>query len=121
MSMTFAGFSCINRMRCESRDGFNHPLESWTTSDWMTAILGELGEAANVVKKLNRWRDGIPGNDHTPEQLQIMLQHEIADTFIYLDLLAQSLGVDLEDAVRTKFNITSGKLAQPYFIDAPVR
>lgn len=35
---------------------------------------------------------------------------EIADTFIYLDLLAQSQGIDLETAVIDKFNRTSTKI-----------
>lgn len=60
--LTFSQFSKANRERCESPDGFNHDLNSWSTSDWITAVMGELGEAANVVKKLNRVRDGIPGN-----------------------------------------------------------
>ena len=37
---------------------------------------GEMGEAANVVKKLNRVRDGLQGNKETPEQLKTMLGKE---------------------------------------------
>lgn len=66
--MHMTDFSAVNRERCESQGGFNHKLSSWSLSDWMTATLGELGEAANVAKKLNRVRDGIPGNSETPEQ-----------------------------------------------------
>lgn len=104
-------FSKENRTRCESRLGFNHPISSWSLSDWMTATVGELGEAANVLKKLNRVRDGVPGNgDTTPEQLREAFAHELADTFIYLDLLAQAAGVDLPSAVRLKFEMTSRKI-----------
>ncbi len=60
--LTFARFAAVNRHRSESPKGFNSPLGAWSLSDWMTATLGELGEAANVVKKLNRHRDGMPGN-----------------------------------------------------------
>lgn len=63
-----------------------------------------------MAKKLNRVRDGIPGNAETPEQLRAALADEIADTFIYLDLLAQSQGIDLETAVIDKFNRTSAKI-----------
>lgn len=38
-----------------------HPgqgVGGWSLSDWFTAAMGELGEAANVAKKLNRERDG---------------------------------------------------------------
>ena len=106
----FDNFSAINRERCESPKGFNHKLNSWSLSDWITATLGELGEAANVVKKLNRIRDGIPGNNKSKEELTEDLKKEVADTFIYLDLLCQSEGFSLEDAVRQKFNEKSKKL-----------
>lgn len=108
--MNLHDFSIENRARCEAPDGFNHPLAAWSLSDWMTATLGELGEAANVLKKLNRVRDGIPGNKETPEELRAMLADELADAFIYLDLLAQAAGVDLPSAVRRKFDRTSEKI-----------
>ena len=63
-------FSERNRKRSESPTGFNHKLDSWSLSDWVTALTGEVGEAANVIKKLNRVRDGIRGNEMTPEQLK---------------------------------------------------
>lgn len=108
--MDFKDFSVFNRRRCEAQRGFNHVLSSWSLSDWMTAVAGELGEAANIAKKLNRVRDGIPGNSETPDALKAALADEIADTFIYLDLLAQSQGINLEDAVVSKFNRTSKKI-----------
>jgi len=108
--MNFKDFSLFNRRRCEAPHGFNHKLGDWSLSDWMTAVIGELGEAANVAKKLNRVRDGIPGNSETHEQLKAMFADEIADTFIYLDLLAQSQGFSLEDAVLDKFQRTSKKI-----------
>ncbi len=111
--MTFAEFSAANKLRCELPQGFNHLLGSWSLSDWITATVGELGEAANIAKKLNRVRDGIPGNDVTEEELRAAFRDEIADVFIYLDLLAQSQGFTLEDVVRAKFNRTSRKLGCP--------
>lgn len=108
--MDMIAFSIENRRRCEAWTGFNHPLNSWSLSDWMTATLGELGEAANVAKKLNRVRDGIPGNAETPEELRAKLSDELADAFIYLDLMAQSQGIDLSSSVRDKFDRTSKKI-----------
>jgi NTP pyrophosphatase (non-canonical NTP hydrolase) len=108
--MQFKDFSVFNRRRCEAKHGFNHKLGDWSLSDWMTAVAGELGEAANVAKKLNRVRDGIPGNDKTPAELKAQLADEVADTFIYLDLLAQSQNIVLEDAVVDKFERTSKKI-----------
>lgn len=108
--MHMKDFSLFNRRRCEAPKGFNHPVSGWSMSDWFTATMGELGEAANVAKKLNRVRDGITGNKETPEELQAALADELADTFIYLDLVAQSQGIDLEAAVIAKFNKTSERI-----------
>lgn len=108
--MNLQEFSAANIRRCESPDGFNHPINSWSTSDWFTALLGELGEAANIAKKLNRVRDGITGNDETEAELKEKLGCELADTFIYLDLLTQSLGMNLSEIVPKTFNAKSKKI-----------
>jgi len=57
--MDIREFSKANRKRSESPEGFNHKLCEWSTSDWFMALTGELGEAANVAKKLNRRRSVI--------------------------------------------------------------
>jgi NTP pyrophosphatase (non-canonical NTP hydrolase) len=111
--MDLKAFSLANRARCESEQGFNHSIHGWTLSDWMTATVGELGEAANVIKKLNRVRDGIPGNKETHYELQAMLAEELADAFIYLDLMCQARGIDLSEAVMSKFDKTSKKIGYP--------
>src|SRR5262245_4404894 len=105
--MTFDEFSAANVARCQSPLGFNHPLAGWSTSDWMTALVGEVGEAANVVKKLNRYRDGVPGNKVSEEELRSMLRKELGDVFVYLDLTAQSLGFSIAEAAREVFNAKS--------------
>ena len=116
--LTFRCFSTANRERCESPDGFGKALDHWTLSDWITATVGEFGEMANVAKKLNRVRDGIPGNTHSEAELRQMLADEIADTFIYLDLLAQSAGLELADIVAPKFDQTSQKIGYPVTLDS---
>lgn len=108
--LTFAKFSEVNRKRCESPDGFGHALDSWSTSDWMTATCGELGEAANVVKKLNRYRDGVKGNKQSESELRKQLGSELADTFIYLDLLAQREGMKIGQLVADTFNAKSKEI-----------
>lgn len=105
-----SAFSERNLRRCQSPMGFNHPLASWSLSDWLTATVGELGEAANIIKKLNRARDGIPGNSDTQEKLREMLADELADTYIYLDLLIQAAGFNVEAIVESKFQKTSAKI-----------
>lgn len=111
--LDFASFSRKNRERCESPSGFNRKLSDWSLSDWMTAIMGELGEAANVAKKLNRVRDGIPGNKESPGELQDKLGRELADTFIYLDLMFQRLGLDISETVAAVFNAKSEQIGCP--------
>jgi NTP pyrophosphatase (non-canonical NTP hydrolase) len=76
----------------------------------MTATCGELGEAANIIKKLNRVRDGIPGNTEDSDQLRDQLAEELADVAIYLDLLTQAAGFDLETIREAKFAKTSAKI-----------
>jgi NTP pyrophosphatase (non-canonical NTP hydrolase) len=112
-NMMFADFSEANRLRCESSEGFNHKLSDWSTSDWMTAIMGELGEAANVAKKLNRIRDGIPGNKETEKELRGKLFSELGDTFVYLDLLCQSLGFTIGEAACMVFERKSLEIGYP--------
>jgi NTP pyrophosphatase (non-canonical NTP hydrolase) len=112
-TLDLRAFSRINRERCESPTGFNHALSSWSLSDWFTAVLGELGEAANVAKKLNRVRDGIPGNRESADDLRAKLARELADTFIYIDLLAQSAGIDLSVTVPEVFNAKSEQIGSP--------
>ena len=116
---TFAEFSAANRERCESFEGFGHQVDSWSLSDWFTAVMGELGEAANIAKKLNRVRDGIRGNSTTALVLRKNLRNEIADTFIYLDLLAQSAGFDLGRAVIETFEAKSAEIEYPAHFKLP--
>jgi len=106
----FSTFSEANRRRCEHPHGFNHRLDEWSTSDWMTAVVGEIGEAANIVKKLNRSRDGVPGNKQTDEELRVALRRELGDTFVYLDLMAQSLGFTIGEAAVEVFNSKSEEI-----------
>ena len=105
-------FSELNRTRCV--EGFNHKLEDWSLSDWFVALLGELGEAANAVKKLNRIRDGIPNTKGETEQsLLAEIADELADTDIYLDLVYQRLGLNRTECVLRKFNDTTTKRGLP--------
>lgn len=111
--MKFEDFSRENLKRCEAPDGFNHQINSWSSSDWMTATMGELGEAANIVKKLNRYRDGINGNKEAEDVLRAKLRREIGDVFVYLDLFAQSEGFTIEEAAREVFNSKSAEIGYP--------
>lgn len=69
-------------------------------------LAGEVGEACNVIKKLERERMGIRGSRATVEQLA----EELADVVICADLIAMAAGIDLDAAVAAKFNATSEKI-----------
>ncbi len=103
-------FSARNLQRCEAKNGFNHPINSWSLSDWFTAMMGELGEAANVAKKLNRVRDGIKGNKESEQALIDKLRKELGDTLCYLDLLATSRGFSIFDAAVEVFDAKSKEI-----------
>lgn len=109
--LTFRDLRLVNEMRCKRW----HPggVEDWSLSDWATAMVGEAGEACNVVKKLNRERDGLGGNTQNEAELRHALAFELADTVIYLDLLAARAGLDLESAIKDKFNLVSERMGFP--------
>ena len=114
-------FSYRNRRRCESPNGFNHLLSDWSLSDWMVALTGEVGEANNFVKKLNRIRDNIPGNkdgERDKGKLLLELKKELADIYIYLDLIIQKLDCTLPTIVEEKFKETSEKVGYEDIKDA---
>lgn len=75
-------------------------------------LAGETGEACNVIKKLERARQGWRGSTDTVEHLA----EELADVIICVDLIALQLGIDLGAAVRDKFNATSEKQNLKVFI-----
>lgn len=67
---------------------------------------GEMGEFCNVIKKLARERLGIKGSRATVQDLK----EEGADVVICVDLIFKEFGIDLAEAVREKFNMTSDKV-----------
>lgn len=107
--LTFKAFREANVARCVKW----HPqgINSWSPSDWLTAVTGELGELASLIKMRNRERDQLPGNKFSPTQKQIA--DEIADVLTYLDLLAEACGVDLATAAVEKFNEVSARVGFP--------
>lgn len=78
----------------------------WSPNDWMVAVVGEVGELANIMKKVRR-------GDFDMADVYDKISDELADIQIYLDLLADQLGVDLGEATRAKFNSKSAQLGLP--------
>jgi NTP pyrophosphatase (non-canonical NTP hydrolase) len=107
-------FDRLRRANLERCVGSFHPLHEWSLTDWTTAAAGEMGEAANVVKKIRRLQ--APDGTIAPldvRQVALLIDDltgEIADAVIYLDLLAARAGIDLGEAVRGKFNVVSERV-----------
>lgn len=98
-----------------------HPggLTDWSIADWAVAMAGEAGEACNAVKKLKRVEEGIANLNEsdrtlaTREAAIAAIGDELADTLLYLVLLAARCGIDLDAAVAAKFNATSERYGFP--------
>lgn len=83
---------------CHQPDG-----SDWCLAQWCNAACGELGETANLIKKIER-------GDFTLQETREELGKEIADVITYLDILAFRAGIDLGEAVRRKFNEVSERI-----------
>lgn len=115
-TMTFEYVSAINQARSKR---WHQSGDGWTVSDWAVAMAGESGEACNAVKKLRRIQCNLaninePGRQLTTEQQAIdKIGDELADTFLYMDLLAQSLGINLTEHIVAMFNKKSEEYGFP--------
>jgi NTP pyrophosphatase (non-canonical NTP hydrolase) len=81
----------------------------WSPAQWLQAVVGELGEYANLRKKFER-------GDIDGAQFLVEAADELADVMIYLDILAFRLGVRLDVAVRDKFNRVSDRVGSTIYI-----
>ena len=89
----------------------------WTTAHWMQALVGEVGELANKLKKIDRGDyDGcVPV---VTQQNKLYIANELADIQCYLDILALKLKVDLGESTIDKFNVVSKRIGSRVWIDA---
>ena|SRR3990167_1872925 len=113
--LSFAQLRRANTERC-APPWFRETIDEWSPCDWVTALVGEVGEAANLIKKVHRGDfqidDPLP-NDLQKRTVRQAIADELADVACYLDLLAQRCGVDLGTAVIRKFNIVSDRVSCP--------
>lgn len=107
--LTFKKISEANAERCEAW----HSLFDWSATDWATAMMGEAGELCNVIKKMRRKECHI-NQANIPEDIKAALAEEVGDTFIYLDLLCQRLGLDLDECVANTYNRVSIREGLPH-------
>lgn len=81
----------------------------WSPAQWCQAVLGELGEYANIRKKYER-------GDIDESEFKEEAAKELADVVAYLDILAGQLGINLGEAVKNKFNIVSKRVGSTVYI-----
>lgn len=77
--------------------------DSWTTAHWLQALVGELGELANIMKKVDR-------GDFVFDKVKTDIENELADVQTYLDILAFKMGIDLGEVTIRKFNEVSNRI-----------
>lgn len=116
-TLTFREVTDANIARCYR--WHKGGLSDWSVADWAVAMAGEAGEVCNAVKKLRRVEDEIANISDPDRQLSTRAEavkkigEELADTFLYLNLLAVRLGIDLPTEVVAKFNATSKRYGFP--------
>lgn len=119
--MDLVHISKTNRERANRwHNGFPYNEDGWSLADWSNAMQGEAGEAGNVVKKIRRVQTGLRQAEQNGlsdgemlNDLRAKLATEIGDTFIYLDLLAQAAGLNLNRCVIQTFNRVSQREGFP--------
>jgi NTP pyrophosphatase (non-canonical NTP hydrolase) len=118
MSLTFEALRQANIARIpEFKNNQGEPAHKkpdgsdWSLGEWSNAVLGELGEAANLIKKIKR-------GDYSLEEKCEDLGKELADVQIYLDILALQAGIDLGQATIDKWNEVSKRVECDLRIEA---
>ena len=108
--LTFAALRSANTQRLpqfkNKHGGLAHSKpdgSDWSPAQWLQAVVGELGEYANLRKKHER-------GDVDAVEFQREAADELADVATYLDILAMQLGVDLGKAIASKFNRVSERV-----------
>lgn len=121
--LTFNTLRAANKARLPTfKNAKGEPAHStddgsdWSSAQWLQALVGEVGEFANLRKKYER-------GDITPEQYAVEAAKELADIQTYLDILAtrcldtkdfvHPTGVDLGRATIDKFNEVSARVGSP--------
>jgi len=111
MIVTYRTLREANRERQKQWDTGNQIDLSYRGNE----LAGEVGEACNLIKKLERERLGIRGSRASVGELA----KELADVVICVDLIAMMMGIDLDEAVMLKFNETSEKVELPHRLRLP--
>lgn len=107
--LTFNTLQAANEKRQKVVKKFAN--DDWKLSGWSNALFGECGEAANIIKKIER-------GDLSLKEARPRLADELADAQCYLDILARKAGIDLGPATMKKWNEVSKREGCTLYIDA---
>lgn len=115
LELTISEISEINNER--KREWHNDADTDWSPAEWGNAFAGECGELCNYLKKILRHDMGIrqlaikEGSEYeNPAVRQALIDKaakEIADSFLYLNIIADELNIDMYQAIVQKFNEVS--------------
>lgn len=116
MQLTFEELRIANTKRLpQFKNAKGEPAHSkadgsdWSLAEWMNAVAGELGEAANIIKKIKR-------GDISLADAKPLLAKEFADIVTYLDITAMQAGIDLGKATVEKFNEVRNRVGSNVFL-----
>lgn len=86
----------LHEIQTREVEDTTHYFPEWGSIEYLClALAGEVGEAANDIKK---WSRGSITRDEVEERLA----SELPDILIYLVMLAHEANVDLEEAYKEK-------------------
>lgn len=109
-ALSFAALRAANSARVRLFKGCEIDADgrtSWSLTDWMNALSGEVGEVMELLYKARH-------ETTFPAALREELSHEIGDCQTYLDILSWQLDMTLAD-------VTCAVLRQGYFDPLPER
>lgn len=95
------------------------PAAQWLTGKHYSGIgiavsvAAECGKLQDIVKKLNRVRDGLAGNRKTEEELRADLRMRVGLLGNKLVILAEHFNLEFVLCVRDKFNKVSERMSLP--------
>lgn len=102
MGLTFDTLRAANLERAKHYSP-ERGVDVWDPAEWIMALVGELGELANILKKVKR-------GDMPFKDVELDVGNELADVQTYLDLLAARLDIDLGRVTIEKFNAISRRV-----------
>lgn len=119
-SISFRDYAAVNLQRHEDWPKEpNISIDMWDLNAWAVAISEETGELCGAIKRLNRFRAGYKitrrkSRVESEEEGLKGIKEEIGGIVCYLDLLAQHVGLTLEECVRDTFNEVSERENFPH-------